>query len=93
MRPHLVEEVVYSVPYRVSQIEFLAVRNQASVLNHVVKLLVHILYEVLSCSFQEKDLVVVITVVRQVTALLAHKLVVNYTKCNEWLQMVLALRI
>ena len=91
MRAHLVEEVVDRVPDAVAQVEFLAIRDQNTILNHAVKLLVDTLYEVLSGSLEEQDLVVVVAVVRQVTALLAHELVVDDAEGNVRLVVVDAL--
>ena len=46
-------------------------------MKQVAGALIDVLQEVLRGSLQEKDLVVVVPVVRQVTALLAHQLIVQ----------------
>ena len=58
----------------------------------MVQLLVNILDEVLGRCLQQKDLVVVVPMVRQIAAFLADQLVVNNAKSNERLHVVLALR-
>ena len=58
----------------------------------MVQLLVHVLDEILSCSLQQKDLVVVVTMVGEVAALLADQLVVDDAESDVGLPVVLALR-
>lgn len=50
------------MPYRVSQIKLLAVGDHHTILNHLIQLLVDILDEILSGSFQKKNLVIVVAV-------------------------------
>jgi hypothetical protein len=47
-------------------------------LQDVVQALVHVLEETLRCCLQQEDLRVVVLVVRQVTTLLAHQLLVHH---------------
>ena len=61
---HFVKEVVDCMPYGVTQIKLLAVGNHHTILNHLIQLLVNILDEILSSSFQKKNLVIVVTMVR-----------------------------
>jgi len=57
----------------------------------VVQLLVDILDEVLSRCLQQEDLVVVVPMMRQIAAFLAHELVMDDTKGHVRLHVVLAL--
>ena len=57
---HFIKEIVNCMPYRVSQIKLLAVGDHHTILNHLIQLLVYILDEILSGSFQKKNLVIVV---------------------------------
>ena len=71
-----------------TQVEFLAIGDGHTILSHLIKFLIYILDEVLSCCFQEQDLIVVVSVMAEVTALLAHQLVVDAAKSHIVLEMV-----
>ena len=90
MAPHRIEEIINGATYRVTQIELLAVCNQHPVLHQVVQLLVDIDDEILRSGLQEQDLVVMVTVVRQVAALLANKLIMDDAEGNVRLLVVAA---
>lgn len=85
---HLIEEVVDGVPDGVAQVELLAVGDEDPVLNHAVELLVDVLDEVLGCGLQQENLVVVVSVVRQVAALLADQLIVNNAESHVRLLVI-----
>lgn len=88
MSAHLIEEVVDGVPDGVAQVELLAVGDEDPVLNHAVELLVDVLDEVLGCGLQQENLVVVVSVVRQVAALLADQLIVNNAESHVRLLVI-----
>jgi hypothetical protein len=72
----------------VTKIEFFTVRNHQTILSHLIKFFVHILNEILGCCFEKQDLIVVVSMMGQIAALLAHQFVVNAAECNILLQVI-----
>ena len=72
-----VKEVNDALTKLVLQVEFFALSNLLPALEKVSCTFINVLQEVLGCSFQEKDLVVVITMMGQVTAFFTNQLIVK----------------
>ena len=85
-----VEEVNDALAKLVLQVKLLALRDLHPALHQIGRALVDILQEVLGCSFQEEDLVVMIAVVGQVAALFADQLVVKVAVSDVGSSMVWA---
>ena len=85
---HIVKEIINCVSDRVPQIKLLTVCNHHTILHHLIQLFVDVLDKVLRCSFQEKNLVVVVAMVRQITTFFAHQFVVDDAECYIGLKMI-----
>ena len=72
-----VKEVNDALSQLVFEVEFLALCDLLATLDQVACPLINVLQEILSCSLQQQDLVVVVTMVRQIAAFFAHQLVVH----------------
>ena len=72
MGPQLIKEVIDCPSDGVPKVEFLAVGDLSPVLNHLVKFTVYSLDEILGGSFEQQDLVVVVSMVAKVAALLTY---------------------
>lgn len=59
-------------------------------MSHLVEFFIYILDEVLSSCFQKQDLIVVVSVMAEITTLLAYQLIVDATKSHIVLEMVRA---
>ena len=88
MRSHFIKEIIYRRSYCMSQIKFFTICDHRSILYYLVKLFINILDKILGSSFQQKNLIIVITMVGKVTTFLTHQLIMNYAKCYVWLQMI-----
>ena len=72
-----IEEVNNTLTKLILEIELLALNDLLATLNQVVCSFIDVLQEVLRCCFQKEDLVVMVSVVGQVTAFFANELVVQ----------------
>jgi len=80
VEPKIVKEVVNCMSYAMAEVELFTVCNLCSILDHLIKLFVNVLDEVLGSCLQEEDLIVVISMVRKITAFFAHKFIMNDTE-------------
>lgn len=89
-----IEEINDALSKLVLQVELFTLGNLLPALHQISRALIDVLQEVLGSSFQQQDLVIVITVVRQVTALFTDQLIMEATVCNVcssviWAQILL----
>lgn len=72
-----IEEINDALPQLIFQVKLFTLGDLLATLNQIICPLVNVLKEILSSGFQQKNLIIVVTMVRQVTALLANELVVQ----------------
>ena len=72
-----VKEVDDTFTELILQVELFALRNLLSALQKISRAFIDILKEILSCCLQEQDLIIMVTMVWQITAFFAYKFVVQ----------------
>ena len=77
-----IEEINDALAKLVLQVELFTLGNLLSTLHQIRRALIDILKEILGGSFQQQDLVVMVTVMRQVAALFADQLIMEAAVCH-----------